>query len=48
MGAIGLAASERIGATWPIFNTAGQIISLHPNNRSFVVERRPEQSVFRG
>jgi hypothetical protein len=29
--------SKGNGATWPIFNSAGQIISLQPNNRSFVL-----------
>ena len=30
-------ASHKTGATWPIFNAAGQVLSLHPNDRSFVL-----------
>ena len=28
---------DKTGATWPIFNAAGQVMSLHPNDRSFVL-----------
>ena len=26
---------DKTGATWPIFNAAGQVMSLHPNDQSF-------------
>jgi carboxylesterase type B len=29
--------SDKTGATWPIFNAAGQVMSLHSNDRSFVL-----------
>ena len=29
--------SDKTGAAWPIFNAAGQIMSLHANDRSFVL-----------
>jgi para-nitrobenzyl esterase len=29
--------SDKTGATWPIFNAAGQIMSLHANDRSFAL-----------
>jgi para-nitrobenzyl esterase len=28
---------DKTGVTWPIFNAAGQVMSLHPNDRSFVL-----------
>ena len=28
---------DKTGAIWPIFNAAGQVMSLHPNDRSFVL-----------
>jgi hypothetical protein len=28
--------SDKTDAAWPIFNAAGQLMSLHPNDRSFV------------
>jgi para-nitrobenzyl esterase len=29
--------NDKTGATWPIFNAAGQIMSLHANDRSFML-----------
>jgi carboxylesterase type B len=28
---------DKTGGIWPIFNAAGQVMSLHPNDRSFVL-----------
>jgi hypothetical protein len=29
--------SDKTGSAWPIFNAAGQLNSLHANDRSFVL-----------
>ena len=36
--------SDRTGAIWPSFNPAGQVMSLHPSDRSFVLSTE----MFRG